>query len=151
MLDSLRIDSYGSVVPLQQVATVNVPEARLITIKVWDKSQVRAVEKAIRESDLGLNPQTDGDLIRVPLPALTEERRRDLVKLAKRDGEDAKVAIRKARHEAKDMLASLLDDGEVGEDEADRALKKVEETVQKAMAEVDATVARKESDIMDVR
>ncbi len=150
LLDSLRVDFYGTPTPIGQMASVNVPEARMLVIKPWDKSQVKAIEKAIRESDLGLNPQTDGDIIRVPMPALTEERRKDLVKLARRVGEDAKVAVRKARHDAKDFIDGLKDEGEVGADDADRGLKKVEEVIQKAVSDVDDTVARKEKDILEV-
>src|SRR5678816_4469797 len=105
MLDGVRVDYYGQVTPLSQMATINVPEPRLITVKPWDKSQVKAVEKALKESDLGLNPQPDGDLIRIPLPPLTEERRKEFVKIAKKYGEECKVAIRKARHDALDPVS----------------------------------------------
>jgi ribosome recycling factor len=104
MLDTLRVDYYGQSTPIAQMATVGVPEARMLTVKPWDKSQMKALEKAIRESALGLNPMVDGELIRIPIPALSEERRRDLVKVAKKQGEECKVAIRKARHEAIDVL-----------------------------------------------
>src|SRR5688572_21540747 len=112
MLDSLRVDYYGQATPISQMATVNAPEPRLLMIKPWDKSQVKAVEKAIRESDLGLNPQVDGELIRIPVPALSEERRRDLVKVARKHGEECKVGIRRARHEALDILTELKKEGE---------------------------------------
>lgn len=150
LLDSLRVDFYGTPTPIGQMASVNVPEARMLLVKAWDKSQVKAIDRAIRESDLGLNPQIDGDLIRVPMPALTEDRRKDLVKLARRVGEDGKVAVRKARHDAKNFIESLKSDGEVGADEADRGLKKVEELIQKANNEVDEIVSRKEKDILEV-
>lgn len=150
LLDSLRVDFYGTPTPIAQMASVNVPEARMLIVKPWDKSQVKAVERAIRESDLGLNPQTDSDIIRVPMPALTEDRRKDLVKLARRVGEDAKVAVRKARHDAKDFIDGLKTEGDVGADDADRGLKKVEEVIQKAVADVDDIVARKEKDILEV-
>jgi ribosome recycling factor len=97
LLESIRVDAYGSPTPIAQMATVNVPEARMLTIKPWDKTQLKAIEKALVQSPLGLNPQNDGEIIRVPLPPLTEERRKELVKLAKRAGEDSKVTIRKAR------------------------------------------------------
>ena len=113
LLDGIRVDYYGTPTPLAQMAHINVPEPRLITVKPWDKTQVKAVEKALRESDLGLNPQVDGDLIRIPLPPLTEERRKEFVKIARKYGEECKVAIRKARHDALDMLAQLETDGEV--------------------------------------
>jgi ribosome recycling factor len=150
LLDSLRVDFYGTPTPIAQMATVNVPEARLLTIKPWDKSQVRPIEKAIMESDLGLNPQTDGDLIRLPLPVLTEERRRDLLKVAKKHGEECKVVIRKARHVAKDFLSAMESDGEASADDVERAQKKVEEIVQRGTAEVDAIVSRREKDILEV-
>lgn len=150
LLDSVRVDAYGQSTPISQLATINVPEARMLTVKPWDKTTLKAIEKAIVTSPLGLNPQNDGEIIRVPLPALTEERRKELVKVARRAGEDAKVALRKARHDAKDMLKTLVDDKEVGEDEADRGHKEVEDVIQKAVAEVDAIVARKEHDILEV-
>jgi ribosome recycling factor len=150
MLDSLRVDYYGQTTPIAQMATVSVPEPRLLTVKPWDKSQVHAVEKAIRESDLGLNPQMDGELIRIPIPALSEERRKDLVKVARKHGEEAKVAIRKTRHEALDMLGELKKEGEASEDEVERAKKKAEETVSEAVAAIDHIVATKEKDILAV-
>src|SRR5690348_16311515 len=112
LLEGIRVDYYGTPTPLAQMAHVNVPEPRLLTVKPWDKTVVKAVEKAIRESDLGLNPQTDGDLIRIPLPPLTEERRKEFVKIARKYGEECKVTIRKARHDALDMLDTIENDGE---------------------------------------
>lgn len=150
MLDSLRVDYYGQSTPIAQMATVNVPESRLLTVKPWDKSQVKTVEKAIRESDLGLNPQVDGELIRIPIPPLSEERRRDLVKVARKVGEECKVAIRRARHDALDMLSDLKKEGEASEDEVDRAKKKAEEIVGDAGQAVDATIAAKEKDILEI-
>jgi ribosome recycling factor len=150
MLDSIRVDYYGVPTPIAQMASVNVPEARLLTVKPWEKGQAKAIEKAIVEAGLGLNPQTDGDLIRIPMPALNEERRKELVKIARRTGEDAKIAIRKARHEAKDMLAQIEADGDAPADDVERAMKKLEEIVQAGTAEVDAIVARKEKDILEV-
>src|SRR5262249_18270668 len=129
ILDGVRADYYGTPTPLAQMAHINVPEPRLITVKPWDKSQVKAVEKAIRDSDLGLNPQVDGDLIRIPLPPLTEERRKEFVKIAKKYGEECKVTIRKARHETLDMINEIENDGGASADECDRAKKKAEETV----------------------
>lgn len=150
MLDSIRVDYYGQVTPLGQMATVTVPDARLITVKPWDKSQVKAVESAIRESDLGLNPQVDGELIRIPIPALSEERRKDLVKVAKKHGEECKVAIRKARHEALDLLNELKKGGDASEDEVERAKKKAEEHVAEAAESVDHIIAGKEKEILAV-
>src|SRR6202023_1401452 len=120
---------YGTPTPLGQMAHINVPEPRLITVKPWDKTAIKAVEKALRESDLGLNPQVDGDVVRIPLPPLTEERRKEFVKIARKYGEDCKVAIRKARHDALDLLTQLEVEGESSADEVDRAKKKVEETI----------------------
>ncbi len=150
LLDGIKADYYGTPTALAQMAHVNVPEPRLIVVKPWDRTQVRAVEKALRESDLGLNPQVDGDLVRVPLPPLTEERRKDFVKIARKYGEECKVAIRKARHDALDMLSQLETEGESSADEVDRAKKKVEETIQDAVKQVDATIANKEKDILEV-
>jgi ribosome recycling factor len=130
------------------MATVNVPEPRLLVVKVWDKSQVKSVEKAIRESGLGLNPQVDGEIVRVPIPPLSEERRKELVKVAKKHGEECKVAIRQARHEALDLLKALADDAEASKDEVDRAKKKAEEVVSEAGQTVDGIVSSKESDIL---
>src|SRR3972149_3067850 len=134
MLDSIRVDYYGQQTPLSQMATISVPEPRMLTVKPWDKPQVKAVEKALRESDLGFNPQTDGDLIRVPVPPLNEERRKEFVKVAKRAGEDCKVAVRKGRHLALDMLADIKKDGAASEDDVERAKKKAEELVSAASA-----------------
>jgi ribosome recycling factor len=150
LLDGIKADYYGTPTLLPQMAHVNVPEPRLITVKPWDKTQVRAVEKALRESDLGLNPQVDGDLVRIPLPPLTEERRKDFVKIARKYGEECKVAIRKARHDALDMLSQLEAEGESSADEVDRAKKKVEETIQDAVKQVDSTISNKEKDILEV-
>jgi ribosome recycling factor len=150
MLDSLRVDYYGQTTPLAQMATVSAPEPRLLTVKPWDKSQVPHVEKAIRESDLGLNPQKDGDLIRIPVPALSEERRKELVKVAKKHGEDCKVSIRKARHDALDMLSEMKTSGDASEDDVDRAKKKAEEIVSEGGASVDQIIAAKEKEILVV-
>ncbi len=150
LLEGLKADYYGTLTPLSQMAHINIPEPRLITVKPWDKTQMKAVEKALRESDLGLNPQVDGDLVRIPLPPLTEERRRDFVKIARKYGEDCKVQVRKARHEALDMLAQLETEGQSSADDVERGKKKVEETVQDAMKLVDGTIANKEKDILEV-
>lgn len=150
MLDSLRVDYYGSSTPIGQLATIGVPEPRLLTVKPWDKSQVQAVEKAIRESDLGLNPQVDGELIRIPVPPLSEERRKELVKVAKKQGEECKVSVRKARHEALDMLNEVKDSGGASEDEVERAKKKVEEIVAEAGQAIDQIIAAKEKEILAI-
>jgi len=150
LLDSVRVDVYGAQMPLSQLATVTVPEARMLTVKPWDKTLFKAIEKAIVQSPLGLNPMSDGEILRIPMPPLTEERRKELTKLVKKQGEDTKVAIRKSRHDAKDMLNSLESDGQISEDDLGRAEKKVEELIQKGTTEVDAIVARKDKDLLEV-
>jgi ribosome recycling factor len=149
LLESIRVEAYGQQSPISQMATIGVPEPRMLTIKPWDKSQIKVIEKAIVQSPLGLTPMNDGEVIRVPMPPLTEERRKEFVKLAKRAGEETKVVIRKARHEAKDLIDTLVKDKEVGEDDGDRARKEIEEVIQKAVAEVDGIVGRKEKDILE--
>jgi ribosome recycling factor len=150
LLDGIRVDYYGTLTPIAQLATVSVPEARLILVKVWDKSSVKSVDKALRDSDLGLNPQVDSELIRIPIPALTEERRREMVKLARKLGEECKVAIRRARHDAIDLASSIEAEGEASADDVDRAKKKVEEQVAEGIKSVDTIVAHKEKDILEV-
>lgn len=150
MLETVRVDYYGTPTPINQMASVTVPEARLLVIKPWDRSAIQLIEKAIQTSPLELNPQNDGEIIRIPIPPLTEERRRDIVKVARDYGEKCKVAIRAARHDAKDMLESLKKEGEAGEDEVDRAMKKLESIVQEGTARTDEIVARKEKDVMEI-
>ena len=150
MLDGIRVDYYGESTPLAQMATVSVPEPRLITVKPWDKSQVKAVEKAIKEASAGMNPAVDGDLIRSPVPPLSEERRKDLVKVARKNGEECRVVIRKGRHEVLDLLAEIKKDGGASEDEVERAKKKAEEIVAEAGHTVDTIVQSKEKDILEI-
>jgi len=150
LLESVRVEVYGSQMPISQCATVTAPEARMLTVKPWDKTQLKAIEKAIVQSPLGLNPQSDGEILRIPMPPLTAERRKDLAKIVKKNGEDTKVAVRKARHDAKDMLGNLKTEGEISEDELERAQKKVEELIQKGVAEIDAIIARKDKDLTEV-
>ena len=150
MLDGIKVDYYGQMTPLAQMATVGVPEPRLLTIKPWDKSRVSAVDKAIRESDLGLNPQIDNDILRVPVPALSEQRRKELVKIAKKQGEECKIAARKARHDALDMLTALKESGDISEDDLERAKKKVDEAIAEATQGVDASITAKEKEILTV-
>ncbi|HEY8945116.1 MAG TPA: ribosome recycling factor [Polyangiaceae bacterium] len=150
MLDSIRVDYYGSSTPLGQMATISVPEARMLTVKPWDKSQVQHVDKALRESDLGLNPQVDGEMIRIPIPPLSEERRKELVKVAKKQGEECKVAIRKARHEALDMLGEIKSNGDASEDDVERAKKKAEEIVAESGHNVDQIIQQKEKEILTI-
>lgn len=150
MLDGIRIDYYGTPTPLSQMANLAVPEPRMLTVKPWDKGQVKQIDKAIREGDLGLNPQVDGDLIRIPIPALTEERRKDLVKIIRKNGEECKVAIRKHRRDANEMLDTLEKDGEVSGDDAERGRKKVEDLIAELTKHVDTIIAGKEKDLLEV-
>ncbi|HEX7663968.1 MAG TPA: ribosome recycling factor [Polyangiaceae bacterium] len=150
LLETIRVDYYGTMTPLSQMANISVPEARLLTVKPWDKTAMKSVEKAIRESDLGLNPQVDGDIIRVPLPPLTEERRKEYVKIARKYGEECKVTIRKARHDALDLFKEIDDGGDASTDDVDRAKKKAEETIADGQKGVDSLIAAKEKDILEV-
>ncbi len=150
LLEGVRVDYYGTYTPLAQMANVSAPEPRLLLVKPWDKSQMKAVEKAIREADLGLNPSADTDIIRVPLPPLTEERRKEFVKIAKKYGEECKVRIRKSRHEAIDMLNEIDKDGDASTDDVDRSKKKAEDTIGDATKQVDQLVSNKEKDILEV-
>src|SRR6187402_1506818 len=148
MLDTIRVDYYGSKTPISQMAAVGVPEPRMLTVKPWEKGQVQAIDKAIRESDLGLNPQVDGDLIRVPVPPLSEDRRRELTKVAKKQGEECKIGIRKARHSALDLLAEMKKGGDASEDAVERAKKRAEDLVSAAVSAVDDAVSAKEKEIL---
>lgn len=150
VLDGVRVEYYGTPTPLKQMASISVPEPRMILLKPFDRSTISTIERAIGAADLGLNPSNDGEIIRIPMPPLTEERRRELTKVARKHGEECKVAIRKARHEAKDMLDTLEKEGEVGADDADRGRKELEDVIKHATAEVDVIVAKKEKDILEV-
>lgn len=148
ILDRIRVDYYGVPTPIAQMANVGVPDGSLLTVKPWEKNQVSAIDRAIRDSDLGLNPQVDGDLLRIPIPPLTEERRKEMVKITKRCGEDAKIAVRKHRRDALDMLGELVKDGEVSEDDGARGEKKIEDVISDASKKVDQFVTDRESQIM---
>ena len=150
LLDHIMVDYYGNPTPLNQVAQVGVADARTLTVQPWEKNMVAVVEKAIRTSDLGLNPATSGMLIRVPLPALTEERRRELTKVVKHIGEEAKVAIRNLRRDANDQLKRLLKDKEISEDEESRATKDIQKLTDDFIQKVDACVADKEKEVMTI-
>ena len=150
LLDHIQVDYYGSMVPLSQVANLGLSDARTLTIQPWEKKMVQAVEKAIRDSDLGLNPATTGDLIRVPMPALTEERRKELTKVVRHEGENARIAIRNLRRDANTHLKDLLKKKEVAEDEERRAQDDVQKLTDKNIAEIDKIVAEKEKEIMTV-
>lgn len=146
----ISIDYYGSQTPLSQLASVQIPEARMAVIKPYDASQLPALEKSIRDSDLGVNPSNDGTIIRVIFPQLTEERRRDMAKLARGKGEDAKVSIRAVRRQAKERLDKLAKDGEVGEDDAHRAEGELDKLTGRYTANVDDVVKNKEAELLEV-
>jgi ribosome recycling factor len=150
ILDQVQIDYYGSMVPISQVANVALLDARTISVQPWEKGMGAKIEKAIRESDLGLNPSTQGDLIRVPMPALTEERRRELTKVVKGAAEDAKVAVRNLRRDANEHAKRLLKDKEITEDEDRRSQDDVQKLTDKCIAEIDKLVQGKEAEIMAV-
>jgi len=150
MFARLNVDYYGAPTPVPQMATITVSEARMAVIKPYDPSQLNAIEKAIRDSDLGVNPTNDGMIIRVVFPQLTEERRRELGKVARSKGEDAKVAIRNVRRHAKDALDKIAKDGEAGEDDVRRAEKELDETTSKYVGNVDEVVKHKEAELLEV-
>jgi ribosome recycling factor len=146
----LTVDYYGAPTPVPQMATITVSEARMAVIKPYDPSQLGAIEKAIRDSDLGVNPTNDGMIIRVLFPQLTEERRRELGKVARSKGEDAKVSIRNIRRHAKDQLDKIAKDGEAGEDDVSRAQKELDETTARYVSTVDEAVKHKEAELLEV-
>jgi ribosome recycling factor len=150
LLDHIQVDYYGSAVSISQVANMTLVDARTIGVQPWEKKMVQAVEKAIRDADLGLNPATQGDLIRVPMPALTEERRRELVKVVKNEAETAKVSVRNLRRDANEQLKKLVKDKEVSEDDERRASDDVQKLTDKFVAEIDKLVQTKEAEIMTV-
>ena len=150
LLDHVQVDYYGSMMPVNQTANITLIDARTLGVTPWEKKMVGVVEKAIRDSDLGLNPSTQGDLIRVPMPALTEQRRKELVKVVKGEGETARVAIRNLRRDANEQLKKLLKDKAVSEDEERRAQDEVQKLTDKAIAEVEKMLGAKEAEIMAV-
>ena len=150
LLDHIQCDYYGSPVPISQVANMTLIDARTIGVQPWEKKMVPVVEKAIRDSDLGLNPATQGDVIRVPMPALTEERRRELTKVVKSEAETAKVAVRNLRRDANEQLKKLVKDKEISEDDERRAGDDVQKLTDKFVAEIDKLVVTKEAEIMTV-
>jgi ribosome recycling factor len=150
LLDPVVVTVYGARMPINQVATLSTPDARTITVQVWDKGQVGAVEKAIREANLGLNPVTDGALVRLPIPSLNAERRQELVKLAHKYAEQARVAVRNVRREGMDLLKKLDKDGDIGEDDHHKNSAKVQELTDKLIKEVDQILATKETEIKQV-
>jgi len=150
LLDHVMVEYYGSMVTVSQVANVNLGDARTINVQPYEKNMIGKVEKAIRDCDLGLNPATNGDLIRVPMPKLTEERRRDLTKIVRSEGETAKVAIRNVRRDANDALKKMIKDKEISEDDERRAQDDVQKSTDKAVLEVDKLLQQKETDLMAV-
>jgi ribosome recycling factor len=150
ILDHVMVDYYGNPTSLSQVANVTLVDARTIGVQPWEKKMVAVIEKAIRESDLGLNPSTQGDLIRVPTPQLTEERRKEMVKLVKSEGEDAKIAVRNIRRDANEALKKLLKDKACSEDDERRAQDEVQKLTDKFVLEVDKLVAEKEKEVLTV-
>jgi ribosome recycling factor len=150
MLDQIHVDYYGSPVPLSQVAQLSLLDARTIGVQPWEKPMISKVEKAIRESDLGLNPSTTGDIIRVPMPALTEERRKDLTKVVKSQGEDCKVAIRNLRREANEHGKKMLKDKEITEDDERRLVDDIQKLTDRTISEIDKLVQGKEAEILAV-
>ncbi len=150
MFNRIVVDYYGAPTPLNQLASVSVPEARMAVIKPYDASQLKSMEKAIRDSDLGVNPSNDGTIIRVLIPQLSEERRRDLVKVARHKGEDGKVSIRGVRRKAMDELHRIEKDGEAGKDDVGRAEKELQETTDRYIAQVDELVKNKEAELLEV-
>ena len=150
MLDSVRVDNYGTPTPLAQCAALGVPEPRLITVKPWDKGIIKEIEKAIRDANLGLNPMNDGEIIRVPIPALTEERRKDIAKQVKAKGEEHKVAIRNERRDANEKLKELLKLKSITEDENKRANEKVQKETDAGVKTVEDLVVKKEKEVLEV-
>jgi ribosome recycling factor len=150
ILDSIRVDYYGTEMPINQVANVTLSDSRTISIQPFEKKMAQVIEKAIRDSDLGVNPASSGDVIRVPMPALTEERRKELTKIVKHEGENAKVAVRNIRRDAIQHLKNMLKEGEVSEDEEKRAQDEVQKLTDKSIIDIDKLVAEKEKDLMAV-
>jgi ribosome recycling factor len=150
LLDQVHVDYYGSMVPISQVANVTLLDARTISVQPWEKGMGAKIEKAIRESDLGLNPASQGDLLRVPMPALTEERRKDLTKVVRHAGEEARIAARNLRRDGNEHLKKLLKDKEISEDDERRALEQLQRLTDGTIAEIDRLVSGKEAEIMAV-
>lgn len=150
MLDKITVDYYGTLTPINQMAGINVPEPRLLVIQPWDKSVMGEIEKAIMKSDLGLTPTNDGSVIRIHIPALTEERRVELTKLARKLGEEGKVAIRNIRRDANDEFKKMEKDGTLSEDESKRYLEEIQELTDSFSKKIDETVKQKENEIMEI-
>ncbi|MBW0118636.1 ribosome recycling factor [Pseudonocardia abyssalis] len=150
MFSRVVVEYYGAMTPINQLASISIPEARMVIIKPYDASSLKSLEKAIRESDLGLNPGNDGQIIRCVIPQLSEERRREMVKVARSKGEDARVTVRSVRRKAMDELGRIAKDGEAGEDEVARAEKELQTTVDKYVHQIDDLVKHKETELLEV-
>lgn len=150
LLDPITVDAYGAKMPINQLGTVSVPEPRMLSVQVWDRGMAKAVEKAIRDSDLGLNPQADGQLIRIPLPDLSEERRRELVKVASKYAESARVAVRNVRRDGMDLLKKLEKDGDLSQDDRHLYEQEIQDLTDSHVKEIDEALEAKEQDIMQV-
>jgi ribosome recycling factor len=150
LLDSVRVDAYGSKMPLNQVASVSSPEPRMLIVQPWDKGLMGDIEKAIRNSELGLNPANDGNIIRVPIPALNEERRRDLVRMLHKQAEEGRIAIRHARQEANKEIKRRQSDNELSEDEAHREMDRIQKLTDEHIGKVDHLLSHKEEEVMEV-
>lgn len=150
LLTGITVDYYGTATPLQQLAGFSVPEPRVLVVQPYDPQSIQQIEKAIRTADLGLNPSTDGSIIRCVFPELTEERRHEFIRLARQRAEEGRIAVRNVRRQAKDNLQQLVDDGEVGQDEHDRAMKRLEELTGKHVGRIDELLAHKEEDLLEV-
>jgi ribosome recycling factor len=150
MLDGIKVDYYGTPTPVNQVATVQVVDARLITVKPWEKSMIQVIDKAIRASDLGINPVADAELVRLPIPPLTQERRKDLAKVVGKQTEEARVAVRAARRDAMDMIKDAEKEKQISEDERKQGEKKIQELTDKYIASVDEIAKAKEKEIMEL-
>ncbi|MBF0447146.1 MAG: ribosome recycling factor [Magnetococcales bacterium] len=150
LLDHVMVEVYGSPTPINQVAALNVPEARMITVQPWDKGTLKAIEKGIRDAGLGLNPMSDGVLIRVPLPELTEERRRDLVKIVNKYGEQSKVVMRNIRRDGIDLFKKMEKNKEISQDDLRQLEKQIQELTDASIKQVDEVMAHKEADVMQV-
>jgi len=149
LLDGIKIDYYGTITPLRKIASIGTPEPRLIVVQPWDKSIIGEIEKAIQKSDIGINPLNDGNIIRIPVPPLTEERRKDLVKLVKKFGEDNKIAVRNVRREANENLKKLEKDSEISEDNYKRSLENIQELTDDYIKKIDKILEAKEKDLLE--
>jgi ribosome recycling factor len=150
LLDTVKVEYYGSMVPLNQVASVSAPEARLLVIQPWEKNMLKVIAHAIQASDLGLNPQDDGQVLKIPVPALNEERRKDLVKMVKKLAEEGRVAIRNVRHHTNDELKKLLKDKAIAEDDEKRAIADTQKLTDRYVEQIDELVRKKEAEVMEV-